>query len=93
MTTVNKPVDIPSCLVNALFKAIPVTTPGREIGKTTNNEITSLPKNLYLLTAKAKQVPKTSAIAVADSPAKMLHLSACLTPVFSNAFDHHMVVK
>ncbi|CAB4685360.1 unannotated protein [freshwater metagenome] len=93
ITTVSKPVLIPAPLVNALLRAIPVTTPGNEIGSTTSKEMVSRPKNWYLLTAKASAVPSKSAITVADTPARMLQRIASRTPVFSSALAHHFVVN
>ena len=93
ITMVINPVEIPSCCVKARLSAIPVTTPGNEMGNTTTSEMISRPKNLYRLTAKASAVPKRSAIRVALSPAMSDHFKASRTPVFSAAFDHQIVVN
>src|SRR5438093_11141382 len=47
------------------FNAIPVTTPGSAIGRTSRNVIASRPKKRNRLTAVAAAVPSTSAIVVA----------------------------
>ena len=44
-------------VLNALFKAIPVTMPGKAIGKIIIRLTAFLPKNLYLESAKANNVP------------------------------------
>src|SRR3982750_3917266 len=44
--------------------AIPVTMPGKAMGRMTSSEITSRPKNLLPETAAAQSVPRISAISV-----------------------------
>ncbi len=64
------------------LRAIPVTMPGRAIGKITNSEMTSRPKNRYRATASDARVPRTSAISVATSATVSDVRKACCSPVF-----------
>jgi hypothetical protein len=78
---------------NALFSAIPVTMPGKAIGKMTSREIVWRPKKVNRSTAKAAIVPSTSAIAVAPKPAFRLVIKASVAPWLPIARCHHSVVK
>ena len=92
-TIIVKIVNSPKKLVNTLLRAIPVTIPGSAIGNTKSSEIESRPKNLYLDIAAAAREPKISAITVAKRATTALRATASLTPSFTNALDHQVVVK
>ena len=59
---------MPSTWVKVELSAIPVTIPGRAIGRMTRNEIVSRPKKRWRATAIEASVPRTRASAVASSP-------------------------
>ena len=61
------------------FSAMPVTMPGRAIGRSSRNETTSRPKNRNRCTANAASDPSTSAVPVASSPALSDRRSASRT--------------
>ena len=67
---------------NAVFRAMPVTMPGRAIGRMTRNDTVSRPKNRKRWTAKASSDPSTSATTVAPSAARSEFRSAVRTPSF-----------
>jgi len=88
-----KKVNLPKKLVNTLLSAIPVTIPGRAIGKTNSREIVLRPKKSYLVIAAAASEPKTRAIEVAIRAVTTERNTASLIPSFAAAFVHHSVVK
>src|SRR5918912_2838694 len=75
------------------FSAIPVTTPGSAIGRTSRKLIASRPKKRKRLTAAAAAVPRTSATVVATAAAFSESMSASRASVFSQASWNHLVVK
>ena len=83
----------PSMVLNALFKAIPVTMPGKAIGKIIIRLTAFLPKNLYRESAKANNVPKTRAITVEAAATVRLVIKASIKPVDWVAFCHQSRVK
>jgi hypothetical protein len=76
-----------------LFSAIPVTIPGSAIGRITNSEMASRPKNRYRCKANAAAVPRTRLIAVAASPARTLVASAARAPALSAVVSHQRSVQ
>ena len=56
---------------------MPVTMPGRAIGRRRRNEIVSRPKNRLRQTASAARVPRTSAQSVAIAATLVDSASAC----------------
>src|SRR3989442_7392787 len=80
------------CPKNEL-SAIPVTTPGRAIGRTSRKVIASRPKKRKRLTAVAAAVPSTSATAVATPAALSESLSASRASGLFQAEWNHFVVK
>src|SRR5262245_14720709 len=75
------------------FRAIPVMIPGRAIGRTNTNETALCPKNLCRESAKAARDPRTSATAVAVSPALTESQSAPWTSSSCHAAENHFVVN
>src|ERR687885_547421 len=75
------------------LSAIPVTTPGSAIGRTSRKLTASRPKKRKRLTAAAAAVPRTSATAVATAAAFSESTSASRASVFSQASWNHLVVK
>src|SRR6266487_5067114 len=61
------------------FNAMPVTMPGKAIGKRSRNETTSRPKNRNRCTAKAASDPSANAAVVARTPALIESTSASRT--------------
>ena len=59
---------MPRTCVNVELSAMPVTIPGRAIGRITRNEIVSRPKKRWRATAIEASVPRIRASAVARSP-------------------------
>src|SRR5712691_979354 len=80
-------------LVKKEFNAIPVTTPGSAIGRTSRNVIASWPKKRKRLTAVAAAVPSTSAIAVAMPAAFNDRTSALRASWFCQAVWNHFVLN
>src|SRR5436305_7008293 len=79
--------------VKVLLIATPVTIPGRAIGRITRKEIVSRPKKRWRATASEASVPRTSAIAVASSPALIEVKKASRAASFLNAWLNQWVVK
>src|SRR5919198_3494202 len=75
------------------LSAIPVTTPGSAIGRTSRKLIASRPKKRNRLTAAAAAVPSTSATAVASPPAFNESTSAARASSLSQAARNHFVLK
>src|ERR687887_494019 len=75
------------------LSAIPVTTPGRAIGRTSRNVIVSRPKKRKRVTAVAAAVPSTKAMAVARPAAFNERTSASRASWFSQAERNHLVLK
>src|SRR6266536_1044835 len=80
-------------LVKKEFSAIPVTTPGSAIGRTSRNVIASRPKKRKRLTAVAAAVPSTSAIAVANPAALSDRTSAVRASSLCQAVWNHFVLN
>src|SRR2546421_8897782 len=83
---------------NGLFEknelsAIPVTTPGSAIGKTSRKLTASRPKKRKRLTAAAAAVPSTSATNVATPAAFIDRTSASRASWFCQAARNHFVEK
>src|SRR3990170_9143686 len=73
--------------------AIPVTMPGRAIGRTTTKATTFLPKNFARYTAPASRPPSTIAtpveiVATSNESRTAPHMSSS-----PNATENHLVVK
>src|SRR6478735_5743018 len=79
--------------VKVLLIAMPVTIPGRAIGRITRKEIVSRPKKRWRATASEASVPSTSAIAVARSPAFSEVKNASRAASFLNACENQWVVQ
>src|SRR2546426_9432423 len=75
------------------LSAMPVTTPGRAIGRTSRKVIASRPKKRKRLTAVAAAVPSTSATAVATPAALSESVSASRASGLFQAEWNHFVVK
>src|SRR5882724_13714548 len=80
-------------LVKKEFNAIPVTTPGSAVGRTSRNVIASRPKKRKRLTAAAAIVPSTSAIVVAMPAAFNDRTSALRASSLSQAAWNHLVLN
>jgi hypothetical protein len=76
-----------------VFSAIPVTIPGRAIGKTTNRESADFPKKLYRETAKAIAVPSNNAITVAPIPTFIDDAIDPAKPALWPIFCHQIVER
>src|SRR5436305_11658143 len=75
------------------LSAIPVTTPGSAIGRTSRKLTASRPKKRKRLTAAAAAVPSTSATSVASPAAFIDRTSASRASWFSQAARNHFVEK
>src|SRR5512146_707066 len=75
------------------LSAMPVTTPGSAIGRTSRNVTASRPKKRKRLTAAAAAVPSTSATAVARPAALSESTSASRASWLSHAIRNHRVLK
>src|SRR6266545_2178558 len=75
------------------LSAIPVTTPGSAIGRTSRKLIASRPKKRKRLTAAAAAVPSTSATTVARPPAFNESTSALRASSLCHAALNHLVLK
>src|SRR5438876_12221037 len=75
------------------LSAMPVTTPGRAIGRTSRNVIASRPKKRNRLTAVAAAVPSTSAIVVAIPAAFSDRTRALRASSLCHAAWNHFVLK
>src|SRR6266511_5848248 len=75
------------------LSAIPVTTPGSAIGRTSRNVIVSRPKKRNRLTAVAAAVPSNSATTVASPPAFSERTSAERASSSCQAVPNHLVLK
>ena len=93
MTTVRKPRSIPSIVRNALLSAMPVTMPGRAIGRRISNETVWRPKKRVRRSASPASVPRTRAIAVASSATSTLVSSASRAPWLWAATFHQCRVN
>ena len=80
MITVSRLRLIPQTWVKVSLRAIPVTIPGRAIGRMITKEIVSRPKKRWRPTAIEASVPRTRAIAVAAAPTLSEVSSACWAP-------------
>src|SRR6059036_450023 len=80
-------------LVKNEFNAIPVTTPGSAMGRTSRNVIASRPKKRKRLTAVAAAVPSTSAIVVAMPAAFSDRTSALRASSLCQAAWNHLVLN
>src|SRR5882724_1745032 len=80
-------------LLKKEFSAIPVTTPGSAIGRTSRNVIASRPKKRKRLTAVAAAVPSTRAIAVAMPAALSDRTSALRASSLCHAAWNHLVLN
>src|SRR5213596_691764 len=80
------------CPKNEL-SAMPVTTPGKAIGRTSRKVTASRPKNLKRLTAAAAAVPSTSATVVASTAAFSESTSASRASWSCHAKLNHFVLK
>src|SRR5205823_13857356 len=77
----------------AEFNASPVTIPGNAIGSTSRNETVSRPKNRKRCTANADSDPRTSAMAVAPTPALIDSHRDDRTSLLWNATANHFAVS
>src|SRR3954464_8530314 len=75
------------------LSAIPVTTPGNAIGRTSRNVIASRPKKRKRLTAAAAAVPSTSATSVASPAALSESTSASRASWSCHAVLNHFVLN
>src|SRR5919204_4247017 len=75
------------------LRAIPVTTPGSAIGRTSRNVTASRPKNRNRATAVAAAVPRTRATAVARPAAFSERNSAVRASSSRHAVPNHFVLK
>jgi hypothetical protein len=91
-TRVSMPSSIPNIVRNALARAMPVTTPGRAMGRMISRETVSRPKKRNRCSARAAIVPSTSAMAVATSATSTETTMAFRAPSLSQAATHHCVV-
>src|ERR671928_944908 len=75
------------------LSAIPVTTPGSAIGRTSRKLTASRPKKRKRATAAAAAVPRTSATSVARPAAFSESTSASRASWFSHAARNHFVER
>src|SRR5919198_907981 len=75
------------------FRAMPVITPGKAMGRTSRNETASRPKKRNRVTALAAAVPSTSATAVASPAAFSERTRASRASWFSQAAVNHFVLN
>src|SRR6266550_482350 len=75
------------------LRAMPVTTPGRAIGRTSRKVIASRPKKRNRLTAVAAAVPRTSAIVVAIPAAFSDRTRALRASSLCHAAWNHFVLN
>src|SRR5213083_806387 len=80
-------------LLKKELSAIPVTTPGSAMGRTSRKVMASRPKKRKRLTAVAAAVPRTSAIAVASPAAFRERTSAVRASPLCQAMLNHFVLK
>src|SRR3981081_1733584 len=92
ITTVQIESEIPLKLKKEL-RAIPGMIPGRASGNMKRRLIASRPKNALRWIAKAAHEPRTSATAVAASPAWTERSSADRTSGSSHVAVNHLVVR
>ena len=92
MTIVQSEKLMPPMTKNEL-SASPVMIPGSAIGRMKRNEIESRPKKRARARPNAASEPRTSAKAVASSPARSESHSASRTSGSSHACENHFVVK
>src|SRR3954447_3851776 len=79
--------------VKVLLIATPVTIPGRAIGRITRKLIVSRPKKRWRATASEASVPRTRAMAVANTPAFSEVKKASRAASFLNAWLNQWVVQ
>ncbi len=89
---VNRPKPVPASLIVA-FRAMPVTIPGRAIGRTRTNDTVSRPKNRKRCTASAARLPSTIASAVAANAACNDSANASRTDSLAMASANQLVVS
>src|SRR6476659_2491996 len=75
------------------LSAMPVTTPGSAIGRTSRNVIASRPKKAKRLTTEAAAVPRKSAISVATPAALSERTSASRASWLCHTAVNHVVLK
>src|SRR4051794_32304849 len=75
------------------LRAMPVTTPGSAIGRTSRNVTASRPKKRKRLTAAAAAVPRTTATAVARAAVFNDSTSASRASWFCHAVWNHLVLN
>ena len=85
---VNRPNSMPN-VWKVVLSAMPVTTPGRAMGRTSRKLIESRPKNAKRWTAIAARVPSTRAIATAPSAARIEFMIACGMAGLASASPNH----
>jgi hypothetical protein len=93
ITIVRNPSSTPSIVRKALLSAMPVTMPGRAIGRMISSETTLRPKNRVRRSARPARIPSRSAIAVARRATSMLTSSACRAPALCHATFHQWSVS
>ena len=92
-TTVKKPRPTPRNWVKVVFRATPVTMPGRAIGRMTRNEIVSRPKNRKRATAREASEPRISARTVATAATSSEVKKASRAPLLVIASPTQSVVS
>ena len=83
---------MPSITSNAFFNAIPVTMPGRAIGRITSRDSELRPKKRYRDSPNARSVPRNRASPIASSPTWTLTPTACSAPPLLHASPHQCSV-
>ncbi len=83
---------IPRLLI-VVLSAMPVTMPGRAIGRTSANDSVSRPKKWKRCTASAASVPRISARTVAPNPTWIDRIRALCSSGFWNAAEYQEVVQ
>src|SRR5437660_8832516 len=73
------------------FSAMPVMIPGSASGSTSRNDTASRPKKRKRCTANAAEVPSSSAIASASSPARTDSHSAWRASALCQVVENHLV--
>ncbi len=92
MTIVSVPKGTPRLLNDAL-RAMPVTIPGRAIGRIRKNDTTSRPKKWKRWTANAARLPRTSATTIAKSATSMDRKNASRTSSLARASAYQFKVN
>ena len=92
--SVKKPSLMPIMVVKKFASAMPVTTPGRAIGRMISSETKSRPKNRNRCSARAAMVHSTSATSVATiATCTKTRTTRRARPAEWKAATHHSVVK